>query len=118
MFLVFLLISFIFITSLAVKYLVKRPFCALCASIFLAWILLLVLYKTNRFHDPVLLALLMGQSVTGIFYLAYRRLPKALRIFSLPFFLSLTLIFYVLITNKIILPAFLLLTVLWITAWI
>lgn len=118
MFLVFLSISLIFIISLAVRYLIKRPFCSLCASIFLTWIALLVLYRVNRFHDQVLLGLLMGQSVTGIFYLAYRRLPKALRIFSLPFFLSLTLISYILITNEIVMSAFFLLAVLWIGAWI
>ena len=118
MFLVLLLISLLFITSLVVKHLINRPLCSLCISIALTWIALLVLYKIDRFHDQVLLGLLMGQSVTGVFYLAYRRLPKALRIFSLPFFLSLTLISYILITDKIVLPAFFLLAVLWIGAWI
>ena len=118
MFYVFLAISLMFIASLVIKNLVNKAFCSLCMAVASAWLVLLFLYKTGRFSDGILLALLIGQSITGIFYLAYRKLPKSLRIFSLPFFLSLTAVFYTLITADIQLAVFILLLVLWLAAWI
>lgn len=60
----------------------------------------------------------MGQSITGVFYLAMRRLPKELKLFSLPFLLSLTAVFYWLITGRASLPALWFLTGLWLAAWV
>ena len=114
---VFLAISLVFIASLVIKKLVNRPLCSLCVAIASVWLALLFLYKSGTFKDEVLLSLFVGQSITGIFYLAYRRLPKTLRIFSLPFFLSLTATLYWLITGKFQLAVFMLLTVLWLAAW-
>lgn len=118
MFYIFLAISLLFLAGILVRYFTKLHFCVLCASIALTWIVLLILLKSGRFHDQVLLSLLMGQSIAGIFYLVQGRVPKALRVFTLPFFLSLTAIFYLLITADIILPTFILLTVLWVLAWL
>lgn len=118
MFYIFLTISLLFLIGILVKYFAKLRFCILCISIALTWIVLLVLFKSGRFHDQVLLSLLMGQTIGGIFYLVQGRVPKALRVFTLPFFLSLTAIFYILITADIILPVFILLTVLWVLAWL
>ena len=118
MFYIFLAISLIFIASLIIKNLVNKAFCSLCVAVASVWLVLLFLYKTDRFSDGILLALLVGQSITGIFYLAYRKLPKSLRIFSLPFFLSLTAVFYMLISADIQLAVFILLAVLWLAAWI
>jgi len=117
MFYVFLAISLVFVASLILKNLLKKPLCSLCVAVASVWLALLFLYKSGSFSDEVLLALLVGQSITGVFYLAYRRLPKALRIFSLPFLLTLTAIFYWLITSDVLLPAFVLLAVLWVGTW-
>ena len=118
MFYVFIVISLVFIASLVIKKLVNKPLCSLCVAVASVWLVLLYLYKSGSFNDEVLLAMLLGQSITGIFYLAYRRLPTGLRIFSLPFFLSLTAIFYWLITSKVQLSVFILLAVLWLIAWV
>ena len=118
MLLAFLLISLGFIAGLIFNQKSKRRICAICAGVVLTWLTLFVLYKTGSYRDTVLLSLLMGQSITGLYYLGLRRLPKSLRIFTLPFFLSLTAVFYLLITEKFVLGAFGLLTVLWITAWL
>ena len=118
MFYVFLAISLIFIASLIIRNLLNKAFCSLCVAVASVWLVLLYLYKSGRFSDGVLLALLVGQSITGIFYLTYRKLPKSLRIFSLPFFLSLTAVLYMLITADIQLAVFILLLVLWLAAWI
>lgn len=119
MFYVFLAISLLFMASLAFKNLIlKKPFCSLCVAVASVWLALLVLYKNGRFNDDVLIGLLVGQSITGIFYFARRRRPKILRIFSLPFFLSLTAIFYTIVTGDIQLSVFVLLLVLWLAAWV
>lgn len=96
---VVLVITVLFIVSLLVKNKLARQFCVLCVSISLTWVGLLVLYKLGVFHNQVLLALLMGQSITGIFYLVRKYVPRLLRVFTLPFFLSLTVLAYWLIAG-------------------
>lgn len=118
MLLVFLLITVVFIGGLFYNQKSKKSICAICVGVALTWLVLFILYKTGAYKDTVLLSLLIGQSVTGLYYLGLRRLPKSLRIFTLPFFLSLTAIFYLLITEKFVLGAFGLLTVLWLAAWL
>lgn len=118
MFYIFLAITLLFIANLVIKNFLKKPFCSLCVAVASTWLILLIFYKTNHFSDQVLLGLLVGQSITGIFYLAYRRMPKTLRIFSLPFVLSLTALLYMLITSEIQLPTLGLLVILWIVSWI
>ena|SRR3990167_11035142 len=115
---VFLVISGLFVAGLVAKHFARRQFCVLCASIGLTWLGLFILYKLNRFHDTVLLSLLMGQSITGLYYFVKKRVNKILRLFTLPFFLTLTGIFYMLITREVIIGAFGLLLVLWLMAWI
>ncbi len=115
----FLLIGLLFLIVIFAKRFIKNPLlCAICIAISGTWISLLILYKLGRFHNVTLLALLMGQSVSGMFYLLRGQVPASLRIFTLPFFLSLTAIFYVLITDEFILPAFGLTSGLWLLTWL
>lgn len=89
----------VFFVLLAAKELFARKtrLCLVCASVSLAWLSLFVLYRKGVFDDAVLLGLLMGQSVTGIFYLVERKVKEELRLFRVPFLLTLTLAFYSLI---------------------
>lgn len=82
--------------SLAGRFVRKRV-CVLCASVSLTWIVLLFLYYAGVFHNTVLLALLMGESVTGIYYLVERKVPKAYHLFRLPFLLTVTFAAYFLL---------------------
>lgn len=118
MFYVFLSISLVFIAGLIFKNVINKTFCTICVAFASVWLVLLFLYRDGRFDDPVLLGLLVGQSITGIFYLLLRRLPKALRIFSLPFLLTLTVVAYWAIAGEVITAVFVLLAVLWIGAWV
>lgn len=110
-------VSGLFWAALIAKHLLARKFCALCVSISLTWLGLLGLYFFDLFHDSVLLAILMGQSITGLYYFVDKRVPKPLRVFTLPFFVSLTAGVYMLIKTEIIIPAFILLLVIWLACW-
>ena len=117
--LILAVITIIFIAILGVKKLFSLKLCALCASIFMSWAGLLFLYRLGRFHDSVLLSLFMGQSITGKYYALDKRVQPVLRIFALPFFLTLTTIFYLAIVGfSSIFPPLLVLSGLWIVAYI
>lgn len=115
---ILLAITGLFMISLIARQKLKAKFCAICVSIGLTWIGLLLLYESNRYHDSLLLGLLMGQSITGLYYVARQRLPKSLRVFTLPYFLTATVGLYMLLRSQIILSAFGLLLGLWVLAWV
>ena len=78
----------------AVNKKLKKEFCVICLSVSLMWILLFGLYLLNLFSDKTIIALLIGMSITGIFYYLENKTNKDLRVFRLPFILTLILIFY------------------------
>ena len=111
---VFIIIITLFFLLLGVKSLLKKNFCVICMSISLTWITYLVLHRLGYFQDSVLITLLMGQSVVGVYYLVERKIKENLLIFRLPFLLSLTLVAYALISpSDGVLSAALLLIGLW-----
>jgi hypothetical protein len=117
--LILLSITGLFCATLVLKHKFSGHICVLCSSIVLTWASLLVLYKLNKFDNVALLGLLMGQSVTGIYYALDKRVKPALKIFTLPFFLSLTTLFYLVITKtEPVLPALGLLLGLWAVAYL
>ncbi len=95
-FYIFFGIIAVFFVLLAAKELFARKtrLCLMCASVSLTWIALLVLYKKGVFDDVVVLSMLMGQSIVGIFYLLERKTSERFHIFKVPFLLTLTLAFY------------------------
>ncbi len=99
-FYVFAAITALFFTLLLLKTLIKSKsrLCVICASVSITWIALLALYWKGYFENTVLLGMLMGQSVTGIFYLVEKKTKKELHVFRLPFLLTLTFAFYSLLT--------------------
>ena len=79
----------------------KKRFCVICLSVSLTWIVLIILYFLNLFNNNILIALLMGMSVTGIFYYLESKLKKNdnLKIFRLPFILTLISAVYFLLDS-------------------
>lgn len=83
----------------------------ICATISLTWITLLILYLMKQYNDPILIALLMGESVVGIYYMLEGKVKDELKAFRLPFITTLTFVAYYIIskpadiTNVIILLA-------------
>jgi len=82
----------------------KKKFCVICASVTLTWLFLLVLFFFGWYGDKVILGLLMGQTILGVFYLvergvAKRRSLKRLKLFRLPFLLTLIFVAYSLLVT-------------------
>ncbi|MEK6950351.1 MAG: hypothetical protein AABX13_01355 [Nanoarchaeota archaeon] len=90
-FTVLLGITALFFIFLLVKSLFSVRGCVLCTAITVSWVVLLLLYKMGWFNNLVLLALLLGQTVVGIFYLVEKKVKEELTLFRLPFLLTLTL---------------------------
>lgn len=89
LFLVLVGITFLFFLLLGVKEIfskkIRGKFCVICFSISLTWIALLILYFRSLFPDKTIIAILMGGSAIGLFYLFYDKLSA----FKLPFVLTL-----------------------------
>lgn len=81
-------ISILFIFILLIRKLTKWKPCAICASVSLTWIGLLVLYWLGKFNEPVLIAVLMGQTALGVYYLLEKKVKEEWLIFRLPFLLT------------------------------
>src|SRR3989344_8520535 len=121
--LVIYLIIALFFIFLAVKgvfenrHKIKNNFCVICASISLTWLVLLSLYLVNLFDNILVISLLMGMSLTGIYYLAERKIGKInekFKIFRLPFILTLIIIAYYVLTFENIFNNLLVIGSLWI----
>lgn len=100
-FYLFLSIVVLFFVVLIVKSLLKKEFCAICVAVSLSWLSFFSLYKFNLFDNVIILALLMGQSILGVFYLLEKKSAESLKLFRLPFLLSLTFVFYSSVTSSL-----------------
>ena|SRR3989344_1002535 len=115
-------IIILFFILLAVKSIIyknknKDNFCIVCASISLAWIFLLSLYLFGLFDNILIISLLMGMSITGIYYLTDNKIGKRnkkFRVFRLPFILTLVIIAYYVLTFENIINSILIVAGLWI----
>ncbi|MBI5413731.1 hypothetical protein HZA42_05280 [Candidatus Peregrinibacteria bacterium] len=121
LFIIFAAITALFVLLLIVKSVGKWKFCVLCVSVGITWLTLLVLYWSGIFNNSAIMTLLIGNSVVGIYYLAEKKTAERLHIFRLPFFLTLLLAGYELVTatamSKLI-PSLLLLAFLWLLSGI
>ena len=85
-------ITILFFLFLIMRNLSKK-ICAICLAVSLSWIILLTFYFWGYFLDKTIIAILMGMSVLGLFYMFYEELS----VFKLPFILTLiSLIFFIL----------------------
>lgn len=91
---VFAVIFLLFAVLLVLKKTLKIRLCAMCSAVALTWAGLLILYWLGQFDNTTLIALLIGQSVLGLYYLAEKRFREELMIFRLPGWMTLTFIAY------------------------
>src|SRR3989344_2085115 len=116
-FYIFLMIIVLFFVILIIKNFIKKEFCAICVAVSLVWIFLLVLNKIGLFDNLILIALLAGESVLGVFYLVEKKVSVDFKFFRLPFLLSLIFTAYSLLI-AVDLSVLKLLSVLWLFFWV
>ena len=87
----------LFFILLALKNILNlKKTCVICVSITLAWITLLTFYFLNIFDDKILIAILMGHTSLGIYYMLEKKVRKSFLFFRLPYLLtSIWLIYFI-----------------------
>jgi hypothetical protein len=107
-------ITALFFVTLAAKAIIKKKnLCSICIAVSLTWIGLLSMYYNNMFTDIKIIALLMGMSLVGIYYIVEHHSPKQLTIFRLPFILTLILVSYFIITPAPYIQEVLFIAIMW-----
>jgi len=92
----------IYLHDLVILFLIILNFkklCVLCISVSLTWIILLILFLTNIFADKMIIAILMGHTSLGIFYLWEINVREKFKIFRLPLLLTFIFIIYLVLEN-------------------
>jgi len=114
---IILTITILFFVFLGVKEILqertKKKLCVICLSITLTWMTLLVLLYLNILNNKIIIALLLGQTTLGIFYFIEKKVKEKLKIFRLPFLLTLIIIAYSLIELTLSLSVLSLIITLW-----
>jgi|SRR3989344_2481392 len=94
-------ITILFFILLLVKEIfpkkIKSKFCTICAAVSITWISLLILLKLGLYLNSTIISLLIGGTVVGIFYNVEGKVKENLKLFRLPFLLTLVFIGYLLI---------------------
>jgi len=99
LFLVLISIFSLFFIFLILKSVLKKnKFCPICLGVSISWIFLLLLYFLGLFDDKLLIAILMGSSITGIFYLV-EKFGNFWEFFKLPIFITLIFSAYFVLTD-------------------
>ncbi len=74
-----------------------KKFCTICLSVTLTWIVLLILYFLGIFVDKIIIAILMGHTSLGLFYILEKKVREEFLIFRLPYLLtSISIIYFIL----------------------
>lgn len=97
---IFIVIALLFFILLGIKSIFKiKKLCTLCVSVSLIWIFLLILFLTKIFADKIIIAILMGHTSLGIFYLWGKNVKEKFKIFRLPLLLTFIFIIYAVLEN-------------------
>ena len=73
--------------------------CVICLSVILTWVALLTFYFLNIFADKIIIAILMGHTSLGLFYLWEKKVKKKFKVFRLPLLISFIFIIYTILEN-------------------
>ncbi len=111
---IFVTISVLFYAGLVIKPLLKLSFCTICLAVSMTWLSLLFLRQVGFFDNDLILAILLGQSVVGGYYLWERQAKKSMLIFRLPVLLTLTYAAWTLLLLKLDLSLFGVTATIWI----
>src|SRR3972149_645888 len=91
-------ITVLFFLLLALKNIFNlKKVCVICLSVTLSWAILLVFYFLNIFNDKIIIAILMGHTSLGIYYILEKKVKKNFLLFRLPYLLTGIFIIYIII---------------------
>lgn len=115
-------IIFLFFVLLVVKEFlsekIKTDFCVLCGAVSATWFVFLIAYFVGLFENKTILALLIGGSVVGFLYFIGAKVSVPLKIFRLPFFLTMLTVAYSVIELSFDLRTFVVIILLWIVFFV
>ena len=101
--LIFAGITLLFFVILVLKNIFNlRKACAICLAVTLTWVVLLILYFLNIFNDKIIIAILIGHTSLGIFYLWEKKVKERTKLFRLPYLLTSILIIYHILNGFVI----------------
>ena len=89
----------LFAVLVTIKSFIRKEFCAICTSVTITWIVLLIAYMTRILNDQIIIGILIGQTIHGAYTILTKK--EKMKIYSLPILLTLTTIGYALITRSI-----------------
>jgi len=89
-----------------------KEICAMCLAVSVTWMGLLFFYWAGYFHDVVLIALLVGQSIIGLVYYLRSR-HKWFAQYQMPVLLTLFVMAYFVLTHMMQWSVIWLLIVVW-----
>ena len=73
---------------------IKEKICSICLAISSTWIMLLLLFWFGKFHDKTIIAVLIGQTSLGLFYLWEKNVRKKFKVFRFPLLLTFIFVAY------------------------
>lgn len=95
----------LFFILLSLKNRIKKSFCAICTASTLTWVILSVFYILDLFDELLLIVLLAGMSLHGVYQLWEERSSRNYLFFRLPVLLTGITVFYQFFVWKISLYA-------------
>lgn len=99
MFIALGVLTALFLLLVTIRSVSDRTFCVLCVSVSGTWLFLLGLFFIGRYEEPIIIALLIGQSIVGVYYRLQATLPDRFEIFTLPYILTATVGGYLLLST-------------------
>jgi hypothetical protein len=105
----------IFVLSLLAQSFTRLKFCAVCVTISLTWLTLLIAWLVGYPIDPMLIGVLMGESVVGLYYLIEKKARVDWHIFRWPYLVTMTVLVYLVVgVRSGVWQALILLALIWI----
>lgn len=89
--------TMLFIVILIVQSITRLKFCAVCVVVSTTWLVLLVFQLFGYDIDARLIAVLMGESVVGLYFLLEKRAPESWHMFRWPYIMTGTALVYVIV---------------------
>lgn len=86
-----------FLAALAVHSFGRLKFCAVCVAISVTWLALLAARLMGYTVNPVLIGVLVGESIVGLYQMMEKRVPAGWQIFRWPYIITATVVAYLIL---------------------